>query len=39
MIRLLAEQKIQALNKKKIETDTKCLHRQFGHHTGTTCEN
>ena len=36
MIRLHAKQKIQALNKKKIETDTKCLRRQFRHHTGTT---
>ena len=36
MIKSLDKQKIQALNKEKIKTDTKCQHRQFRHHTGTT---
>ena len=30
----LDKQKIQALNKEKIKTGTKCLRRQFRHHTG-----
>ena len=34
--KLLNKQKIQALNKEKIKTDTKCLCRQLRHHTGTT---
>ena len=38
MIKSLDKQKIQALNKEKIKTDTKCLHRQFRHKTGTTCD-
>ena len=37
MIKSLDKQMIQALNKKKIKTGTKCLRRQFRHHTGTTC--
>ena len=37
MIKSLDKQKIKALNKEKIKTDTKCLRRQFRHHTGTTC--
>ena len=37
MIKSLDKQKTQALYKEKIKTDTKCLRRQFRHHTGTTC--
>ena len=36
MIKSLDKQKTQPLNKEKIKTDTKCLRRQFRHHTGTT---
>ena len=36
MIKSLERQKLQALNKEKIKTGTKCLRRQFRHHTGTT---
>ena len=32
----LDKPKIQAHNKQRVKTDTKCLPRQFGHHTGTT---
>ena len=38
MIKSLDKQKIKALNKEKIKTDTKCLRRQFRHHTGTACQ-
>ena len=36
MKKTLDKPKIQAHNKQRVKTDTKCLRRQFGHHTGTT---